>query len=535
MIEKLIENWLINVHELGYQFPFCEALLTEKFTVLHVSRHGRGEHGKDIVARDLSGQLYAFQLKGGDISLPTWHEIRGEVEELVRLPVSITVPSISKEETHIPILVTNGELRGDAPTSIEGFADTWVKLGAPRLQIWQRHRLLSMFINAHGTYLPTELTDFREFVELYVSDFHDRLPRKKLAQLLAKLVGPPIATGRGRKTKRAIESMVLLGSYLVEPYERVENHVSAAEGWTLIAITILHIAERECLPNGHYQPSLALVWQALNGNLQRLRREVTEREHFVEPKLIFAETDFIRGIRTLLTLGWLTAETLIRILKNEEEDNRKEVLEVIKKNMSSLRLSGEADWPALTCLSLFLERAAGSSAAEGLLENWVQSIIEANRGKEAAGVPPPYWLQDKVLAAYYGQLPPYKTERFVQHSYTIHSALDMLVRRLCRQYVSKSWPHASRLHFCDYTPDSSSDWFLWRSETGNFQSIIPQLSISWSVWRRNVSVAQKDSVPSLLLKHPEWILPFVLTYPHRLNRSLSAVIDVLFGGRATIV
>jgi hypothetical protein len=30
MIEKLIENWLINVHELGYQIPFCEVLLTEK-------------------------------------------------------------------------------------------------------------------------------------------------------------------------------------------------------------------------------------------------------------------------------------------------------------------------------------------------------------------------------------------------------------------------------------------------------------------------------------------------------------------------
>src|ERR1044071_8669735 len=112
MFEKLIENWLINVHELGYQIPFCEALLTEKYKVLHVSRHGPGERGKDIVARNPIGGLVAYQLKGGDIKLPEWHSIRGEVEELVQLPISL--PSITKPDKHIPYLVTNGELQGDA-------------------------------------------------------------------------------------------------------------------------------------------------------------------------------------------------------------------------------------------------------------------------------------------------------------------------------------------------------------------------------------------------------------------------------------
>lgn len=534
MIEKLIENWLINVHELGYQIPFCEVLLTQKYTVLHVSRHGRGEHGKDVIARGPDGRLFAFQLKGGDITLPTWHDIRGEVEELVRLPVSVTLPTISQEEPHVPVLVTNGEIRGDAPTSIKGFADTWEKLGAPSLKVWQKHQLLSMFVNAHGTYLPAGLGDFRQFVELYVSDFHDRLPREKLAEFLSKLVVQDIAKGRNKKTKRAIESMVLLGSYLVEPYEREDNHISALEGWTIIAATILHVAQRENLPVGSYRPSLSLVWQALDNNLRKLRREVLGRKHFVETNYIFAETDFIRGVRTLLTLGWLTASSLIRVLQDEEGEENKEVLKVVTKNLSGMRLSGEADWPSVVCLSLFLERKIGSSVAEGLIETWVRSIIAANQGKEAEGVPPPYWLQEKVLALRYEQLPPYKVERFSQHSYTLYSALDMLVRRLCRQFVSNSWPQASRLTFCDYVPDDPSEWFLWQSETGELQLVVPQQPTSWSEWRKLASAASRDSVPGLLIQHAEWILPFVLTYPHRMNRPLSAVVDSLIGGRASL-
>lgn len=536
MIEKLIENWLINVHELGYQIPFCEVLVSEKYTILHSQKGGRGEHGKDVVARDSSGQLFAFQLKGDDITLQRWRdEIRNQVEELVRLPVSVTVPSISKEEPHIPVLVTNGEIVGDAPTSIEAFADTWEKDGSPRLKTWQRGQLLSMFINAHGAYLPAELADFGQFVELYVSNFRERLPRKKLAEFLAKSVSPSIAQGRSRKTKRAIESMILLGSYLIEPYERAGNHISAAEGWTIVAATIMHVAQRENLPVKHYEPSLSLVWKALDSNLHKLKLEVIERGHFVEPEHIIAETDFLRGVRTLITLGWVTATSLIRVLQDEEETDSKEILDIVKKNLSTMRLSGEADWPFVVCLSLYLGRRIGSSAAEGLLESWVRSIIGANNGKEAEGVPPPYWLQEKVMAFRYDLLPPYKAERFDEHSYTIHSALDMLVRRLCRQFVSSSWPQASRLTFCDYIPDDPSEWFLWRSRAGDLQLVVPEQPASWSEWSKRVSIVQQGSVPGILLKYPEWILPFVLTYPHRMNRFLSALIDGLIGGRCSIV
>ena len=64
MIEKLIENWLINVHELGYTIPFCEVLISRGYTIVRISRQGRGELGKDVIARTRNGELHTFQLKG---------------------------------------------------------------------------------------------------------------------------------------------------------------------------------------------------------------------------------------------------------------------------------------------------------------------------------------------------------------------------------------------------------------------------------------------------------------------------------------
>ena len=536
MIEKLIENWLINVHELGYQIPFCEVLLTEKYSVLHVSKHGRGEHGKDVIARDHKGQLFAYQLKEGDITLNDWRTIRGEVEELVRLPVSTTLPTLTTHENHTPVLVTNGELRGDAAASINAFAEQWQRDGAHLLQVIQKHELLNQFIRAHGNYLPTDLQDFRKFVELYVSKPWDRLPRKDFAEFLTKFIAPSIVSGRGKKTKRAIESMVLIGSYVIEAYERANNHVAAAEGWTIIGCNIFHIVEREHLPAKSYEQSLNLVWLGVSRNLRKLRAELLDRNHFVEPNLILGETDFIRGVRTLITLGWVAADSLNRKQEEAQDADDSKILKLIKQVLPTLVVTGEADWPAIVSLSLFLEKRLGASFCDGLLRSWVRVVLMLNNqgDDENSGMPPPYWLQEEVLSLRYGLLPPYKKELFRGHSYTIQSALDMLVRRLCRQFVSTNWGSASRLSFCDYMPDTMSDWFAWRTEGGDLRMTIPPQPMSWSVWRTSTAEVSAQSVPAVLLRHPHWVLPFVLTYPHRLNRSMSAVIDSLIGERVSL-
>ena len=533
MIEKLIENWLINVHELGYTIPFCEVLISRGYTIVKISRQGRGELGKDVIARSSRGELHTFQLKGpADITLREWQSIQDEVRDLVQLPA--IDPAVNREEPHVPFLVTNGEIVGDAVTSIEEYANGWVRRGYPRLQIWQKHDLLPMFVESHGSYLPTDLVDFREFVQLYVSQFDDRLPREKFALFLQTLVNVDAVTGRGRNAKRAIESMVLMAGYILEQYERAENHVSAAEGWTIVATIILHVVTRETLRRRQYAQSLDLTWTALYRNLERLQTECIQREHFIESRYVTAERDDIRGARTMLTLGWLAAKYFIDRQESGQESSGS-ILTIVKREHKALRFLGESDWPYIMALSLFLQRTEGASAGEGLIRAWIRGIVMMNRGEDSAGIPSPYWLQEKVLAFANGKLATYEQERFSGQSYTIHSALDMLVRRLLRQAVTHFWPAASRLTFADYLPGNSAEWFLWRGYDGYMRLDNPKRRVSWSTWRQAANHVARNSVPEILIEDSRWLLPFALTYPHRVTREMSGVIDAMIGERADLV
>jgi hypothetical protein len=256
VIKKRIEHWLTNVNELGYQLPFCEVLLAKGYHVLHVSSHGPGEHGKDIIARDSKGSLWAFQLKGGDIRLSDWRTIRSEVEELVRLPVSF--PGVKSGEKHTPVLVTNGAIAGDARDSIYKFARQWEADGARQLLVWPGRDLLARFLDAHGSYLPVKLSDVRIFVELYVENFADRLPRPKFSRFLEKLVRHSLPKTAIKK-KRLIESIILIGAYIAQQYESAGNHVSAAEAWTIVAAQIFYIVEQSSLAEKYFAESLAVA------------------------------------------------------------------------------------------------------------------------------------------------------------------------------------------------------------------------------------------------------------------------------------
>src|SRR5687768_8691240 len=106
MLQKAIENWLTNTNERRYQLPFVQVLIAEGHTIKYVSKHGVLEQGKDVISIDSSSQVWAFQLKTGDIDLSAWRKIIGEIRELAELsPVHSGIPS------GIPfraVVVTNG-------------------------------------------------------------------------------------------------------------------------------------------------------------------------------------------------------------------------------------------------------------------------------------------------------------------------------------------------------------------------------------------------------------------------------------------
>jgi hypothetical protein len=529
--ERLVEHWLTNVNELGYQIPFCEVLTARGYDVIHLSTHGRGEHGKDIVARTRHGRLHTFQLKGEVITLPKWREMRAEVEELVRLPVRL--PGVSESEPHTPYLVTNCEIRGDAIEDIVLFRNEWVRLGAPRLRVISRRTLLRYFLDAQGRFLPTALAGFRLFVELFVGDFVDRLPREKFALLLEEIVTPERTARSAKAVRRAVAGMTVVAGYIAEQYERAGNHVSAAEAWTIAASIVLHVAERDRLARIVYEPILRLLGLALDRNLNALAAEVLERQNMMEHALGIADP-FVYGVRVNLTLGWLACSAHRARLLHQESPDAARTVGVIRREAVGLRFVGEVDWPAILLLALYLEQLLNSGECEAILIVWVRWLFTRNLPDDT-GAPSPYWLHEQAMALELGRLAPSEHEAFSGRTFTLAAALDMLVRRLRRQAVTQLWRGASQLLWCDFRPDSLADYFRWKVVAGPLEVRVPNPTARWAVWRVESAEVAGDKIPLLLRRHPEWLPPFLMTYPHRTNRTLSAFADSLLANRVRVL
>src|SRR5689334_5612336 len=95
-------------------------LISQGHEIVHSTRHGILEFGKDLITRDASGTLCAYQLKGhpgGRLTKSGLAEILGQVREL--LVYRIVHPSVSPGTRHRAFLVTNGEIEEEAQRGLE--------------------------------------------------------------------------------------------------------------------------------------------------------------------------------------------------------------------------------------------------------------------------------------------------------------------------------------------------------------------------------------------------------------------------------
>ena len=237
----------------------------------------------------------------------------------------------------------------------------------------------------------------------------------------------------------------------------------------------------------------------------------------------------------MLVLGWLTALWHRDRIRRPSGSALFDPTRIVTRELRNVAFLTEADWPHFMSIVLWVERVASSSACETWLSRWIETVLRHNRGEDSSGFPSPYWSPEQALALRYGKVAPDDRESFRRHTYTVHSALDMFVRRCCRRAVRGYWRRVSKLTFCDFTPDSASDWFHWHCKKGDTRMALLPLSMSWAQWRRDIGEVSREGLPKVLLDNPDWLLPFALVFPHRVNRRVSALIDSVVGDRAILV
>ena len=312
MIERLVENWLDNAGERGFETPFAQLLTLEGHRVLQGPVHHPFEHGKDIITIGPDGAACAFQLKGPKLRrLDDFEEIHGQLLALVSTAISHAGIGAPRRPDRV-YLVTNGVLTPPVRDRLQQFNVGNVPHQCPAVEPVERDHLLSRFSAAHGSYLPQSLPDVRTLLDLYYADPSTLFPVYRFATYLTHLMPFPPAQASGPDRRRAVASAALLTAYAANSWTQAENHLCTAQAWLTFCVTLLRFAEVHGSDEAEWRASYDLALDAARASLESLSKEAAEAPDLAVPHLT---EGLFYPARALLICGylsgyWLSERTL---------------------------------------------------------------------------------------------------------------------------------------------------------------------------------------------------------------------------------
>ncbi len=497
-------------------------------TILYISKHGPFEKGKDIISRAPDGRVHAYQLKKGDIGLADWRDIRGEIEELVEL--AIEIPGAPPITEFVPYLVTNGELKdtvieqirvGNLSRSSRGIRNELLTVG--------KGELFAMFREAHGAYLPRELTDFQSFLELITLDGASPADKGKAALLFEHLLPADFASVSQLDARRAATSVALLAAYISGPAEFASNHWSRFEYWVLAGSYVLYCAENSGASESSCESVFSLCEMAAEDALAALARECEEREDFVQGLPL--DDGHVYRARMTIIIGTICALDLSNRIRGNPRHSAQIARRLLTDRLKETIFWGESATPFYWASMLATEQDCNSALAESVAIRLIRDICELNGDSaQARGFPNPYYSAEESLRLAYG-LDPLNDEQFVGFSYSVLILVHFLVKRLRRQALARLWHGLTRMGLVEYAPARAADWYRWKTNEGVLNSQLVDEPQSWEKLMRDAKEVPVGQLPRTLLARPAFALWYALVYPHRFTRAIAKLIDDAVAGQ----
>jgi hypothetical protein len=519
VIERVIENWLTSANERQYQIPFCQLLASEGETVLYISSHGALEQGKDVVTLGPDKLPRAYQLKGGDLMLADWQRYKGEVEELVELPISTAI--LQSRKHHHSFLVTNGRIGETVLNRIEAANKIWKKYNPKPLQAVQGHELVSRFVKAHSSFLPRETEAFSKFLELIVNSGRGPFDKAQFSEFLESTLRFNDPNMKPRDAGRSIASAVLLTSYIVQNCESAANHWALFEAWVVTASYILAMAAKFQVAGKWWTSSFDLCVLAAVRALDALCQECAGNQTgFIEVDPL-TDGDFYPTRMTILA-GALSAISLYHRLKSGKWERQDYVHDFLSEHIKDARLWGEAAIPYMVASALEIEQHGSHRKTDRLIAEMVHAIVGLNASK-GRGFANPYYGPEQAYRLFSG-MDPMNSELFVGHSYHLEALVEMLARRLLRKTLAHFWEGVTRVQFTSMKPAEDWHWFRWQTYDGVLEQKTPDAPQSWEAL---LEASEKGpiEVPGLLRERPEFAVLFMLVFPHRFGVGVMRLID----------
>lgn len=523
MIGKLIENWLTKTSERGYMPAFCQLLISQGYKLLYVSPHGPDEAGKDIIAKDKDGKIYAFQLKDGDINLNLFRQYKGELEELLKHP--IIHPSVHVKSKFKSILVVNGRIQDPVRTRIIQLNQVnWNNSASTKLDYIQKEQLVADFSEHYGDFFPGEPKDFKDFLEFYISDGKDFLSKEKFTSLLAKHF---LIQGKATNNKISslLSSSLILTNYALTPWISSKNYVVQIEVWVSLLAYMYAQIERYELKPSYWEQSVTIVKQFIDSLFNELLDEVTKRNHLIEGD--WPSDGIVYPARVTIILGYLCGYALYKRLQNSQLEGQAEekILNLNVKYDQKMKFWGEVFTPHLFNYFWFNLLKNRSTEAVGRLSSVLNGLTNPKKAPEPYGFPSPYFDYETTIRMVNKLMPEDINEHFVGQSYTMWSIVQTFTRRNYRDIVYGLWPQISRTQYLEIIPENKWEYLTWKVGKGNLIEKFPKQTQSWRELVEDAQLDDYNSLPKVLVNDPAFALLFLLVFPQRLTPTIIKLLD----------
>lgn len=519
MIERVVEDWLHNVNELGYEDAFAHALLSEGHTIIHEQEHGSLELGKDLITQDKDGIYHCYQLKGSNIAQGKWQQISGQIHSTITSP--IVHPNIPVEAQFIPHLVTNGTISD--PVRLDIFARNlvWKQQYGRELHLILYDQLLEMFLRLQASFLPTKPRDFQLFLTLYLADKREPLKGVQFSRFLISMLPDHEVTQS--ELGRLLAAMTIVADYVISEYEKISNYFMAAQAWSLLLFHLLRVCEEHSEVKD-WVPAINLVIESLEKCVARAVEETLQSTNWMEGNIFVDEN--VWSYRCSALVGLLSAYMISHRIKKTPLTNEDEIYSSIGKHASEVRLWGEAAAPTLflaaQCLCLRGAEWAGIQAALRA----VDTIVEENGNKRKVGLPDPYYDAEEIIRwKLFNEDVIGEKVSFAGRSFAIRQFVEFIVRRNWPNSLRKRWYRISEIDYVEFSPEKPEDFYWWWCERGL------TLARRWAhpqPWLSLVSESLAAPTHALLIDTRFiYLLPYLFLFmPHRFTPDRARLLDV---------
>jgi len=511
MIERAIENWLINTNERSYQIPLCQVLISRGFEILYISPHGQLEFGKDIIAKSPSGEVHAYQLKGGKQTLTKFRKDMGEMYQLIDTPCDH--PNVDKKKPHKSFLVANGDIADDVFQTINKINSTETHFS--KLETINKDQLLKMFLDKKGAFLPQSFESFSKFLELFREDGTSNFPKKKFFDFIQNNILVP--EGQNSKKLNSIFSSVILTNTILNNFESKDNCYAKFETWTILYFTLMGFIEKEKLSDKKIDGTMELIRKEILENMNKITDEFLKKDNLIEGTPL-GDGDLIYKARATMILGIICCN---KTYFNPDFDEK--LHEKIINNLKHLWFGGECFFPHLFFVIKYLEKNNLAGNSKTMIKVIIKTILKHNgfRNMEQA-LPSPYYDIDTIIKSNYS-INTIDLMQFKSNSFILGPLVEIAARRGLRGFLEENWRKISHMQVSKFISDQDHELFyFWNKKGINYSNFLKQTQ-SWKELQTN-SKAKPSS--KLLIKNKKFLPYFFMVYPHRISEELVNILDI---------